>query len=146
MLIVGKGDEMARQFVIQLDNRVGELAHLARALAARDIDIRHVSCFGMGPLACASMVPDDPLSMRRVLDGLGYAYIEGEPLIVPVADRPGGLADVTERLAAAGILISGTMCVGRGPGVVEMAFAVDDEGRARQVLGLDERVVAGAAG
>ncbi|NJD26791.1 MAG: hypothetical protein FIA92_00650 [Chloroflexi bacterium] len=130
---------MARQFVIQLENRVGELAHLARALAARGIDIRHVSCFGTGRLGCAFITPDDAVAMRRVLEGLGYQYIEGEPLVVPVEDRPGGLADVAERLAAAGIMITGTMCVGQKPGIVEMAFTVDDEAKARAVLGLEEQ-------
>lgn len=129
---------MARQFVIQLDNRVGELAHLARALAARGIDIRHIWCFGTGSLACAFVVPSDPERMRSVLDGLGHEYIEGEPIVVDVEDRPGGLADVAERLASAGVLITGTLCVGQRPGIVEMAFTVDDEARAREALGLVE--------
>jgi hypothetical protein len=34
---------MSRQFVIELDNRPGELAHIAKALAARGVDIRHIS-------------------------------------------------------------------------------------------------------
>jgi len=129
---------MARQFVIQLDNRVGELAHLARALAARGVDIRHVWCFGTGKLACAFIVPNEPERMRSVLDGLGHEYIEGNPIVVDVEDRPGGLADVAERLAAAGVLITGTLCVGQRPGFIEMAFTVDDEDRAREALGLAE--------
>jgi len=129
---------MARQFVIQLDNRIGELAHLARALGARGIDIRHVWCFGTGRLAYACIVPDDDDRMRKVLEGLGHDFIEGNPILVDVQDRPGGLADVAERLAAAGVLITGTMCVGERPGVIEMAFTVDDEDRAREALGLVE--------
>ena len=129
---------MARQFVIQLDNRVGELAHLARALAARGIDIRHIWCFGTGKLACAFIVPSEPERMRSVLDGLGHEYIEGEPIVVDVEDRPGGLADVAELLASAGVLITGTLCVGQRPRIVEMAFTVDDEARAREALGLVE--------
>jgi len=129
---------MAREFVIQLDNRVGELAHLARALAARGVDIRHIWCFGTGKLACAAIVPDDPSRMRTILDGLGHEYIEGHPIVVDVPDRPGGLADVAERLAAAGVLITGMLCAGQRPGVVEMALTVDDEDRARAALGLDE--------
>jgi hypothetical protein len=127
---------MARQFVVQLENRVGELAHLARALAARGVDIRHIWCFGSGKLACAFIVPSEPELMRTVLDGLGHEYIEGNPIVVDVEDRPGGLADVAERLAAAGVQIIGTLCVGQRPGLVEMAFTVDDEGRAREALGL----------
>ena len=136
---------MPRQFVVQLDNRVGELAHLSRALAMRGVNIHNVSCFGSGTLACAFIIPDDPAGMRAVLHGLGHQYIEGDPIVVDVEDRPGGLADVAERLAAAGVLITGTMCVGQGPGVMEMAFAVDDEAKARAALGMNERQLVGAS-
>ena len=135
---------MSRQFVVQLDNHVGELAHLTRALAMRGINIRHVSCFGTGKLACAFIIPDNIGGMREVLRGLGHEYIEGEPIVVDVEDRLGGLADVAERLAAAGVSISGTMCVGQRPGIIEMAFTVDDEARARAALGMNERQLVGA--
>lgn len=131
---------MGRQFVIQLDNRPGELAHLARALGARGIDIRHISCVGGGPLACAFITSSDDQATREVLHGLGHEFIEGEAIVVDVEDRPGGLADVAEKLADAGVNIIGTLCVGRRPGIVEMAFAVDDGPKARAALGLTESV------
>ena len=62
--------------------------------------------------------------------------------MVEVEDRPGGLADVAEKLAAAGVNIVGTLCVGRRPGILEMAFTVDDEAKARRALHLDEPVAA----
>jgi hypothetical protein len=131
---------MARQFVIQLENHPGELAHLTRALAMRGIDIQHISCVGSGPLACAFVVPSDETAMRQVLRGLGHAFIEGNAIMVDVEDRPGGLADVAERLAAARVNVLGALCVGRRPGYMEMTFTVDDEVAARRVLGLDQPV------
>ena len=125
---------MARQFVVQLENRPGELAYLARALATRGIDIEHVSCVGSGPLACAFIVPSDAQAMRDVLRGLGHEFIEGNTVLAEVEDRPGGLADVAERLARAGVNILGTLSIGRRPGVVEMAFTVSDEDKAREAL------------
>ena len=65
---------------------------------------------------------------------MGAPFIEGETIVVDVEDRPGGLADVTERLAAAGVNIVGTLIVGRRDGIVEMAFGVDDPDRARAAL------------
>jgi len=127
---------MGRQFVIQLENRPGELAHLARALAARGIDLQHVSCVGAGPLACAFISTSDDETTREVLAGLGHEFIEGATILVNVEDRPGGLADVLERLGNADVNIMGTLVVGRGPGIVEMAFAVDDEPRALRALGI----------
>jgi hypothetical protein len=125
---------MPRQFVVQLDNRPGELAHLARALGGRGVNITHISCVGTGPMACAFMTTADDDQTRQVLRGLGHDYIEGTTIVVDVLDRPGGLADVAERLAAAGVNILGTLTVGCREGVLEMAFAVDDEEKARAAL------------
>ncbi len=127
---------MARQFVVQLENRPGELAHLAHAFGARGINIVHVACVGAGPLACMFVTTDDDEGARKVLHGLGHEYIEGQPIMVEVEDRPGGLAEVTDRLAAAGVNVTGMLAVGRRPGIVEMTFCVDDEAKAREALGL----------
>ena len=125
---------MGRQFVVQLDNRPGELAHLARALATRGINITQISCAGTGTIACAFMTTTDPTETRDVLRGLGHDFVEGATVVVDVLDQPGGLADVAERLATAGVNIHGTLCIGRRAGIIEMAFAVDDEAKARAAL------------
>lgn len=125
---------MDRQFVVQLDNRPGELAHLARALGARGINITHISCAGTGKLACAFMTTEKDEETRDVLRGLGHEFLEGSTIVVDVMDRPGGLADVAERFAQAGVNILGTLPVGCRDGVLEMAFAVDDEEKARAAL------------
>jgi hypothetical protein len=126
---------MSRQFVVQLENRPGELAHLARALGARGIDIRHIASVGAGPLGCAFLTTSDDIATREVLRGLGHEYIEGDPVLVDVEDRPGGLADVFEQLGAAGVNILGTMVVGRRSGVMQVILCVDDEARAHAALG-----------
>jgi hypothetical protein len=128
---------VSRQFVIQLENRPGELAHVARAFAARGIDLHHVACVGVGPTACAFVTTSDDEAAREVLHGLGLRYMEGEPVLVRVEDRPGGLADVTERLAAAGVNVTGMLPVGRHDGMIEMTFCVDDEDAARRALGIE---------
>jgi hypothetical protein len=136
---------MTRQFVVQLENHPGELAHLSRALAARGVNIHHVSCAGAGALACMFVTTDDPSITRDVLHGLGHEFIEGEPVLVEVEDRPGGLADVTEQLATAGVNVTGVLCVGRRPGFVEITLCVDDDARAREVLGLDSSTLVGVS-
>lgn len=125
---------MERQFVVQLENRPGELAAVARALACRGINIRQITCAGLGSLASCTLVTDDDDLTRQVLRGLGHAFIEGASLTLDVPDRPGGLADAIERWAAAGVNVLGTVMVGRHAGVVRMAFAVDDVEKARAAL------------
>lgn len=124
---------MHTQFVVQLDNRPGELAHLARAMAARGVNIERISCAGTGSVACAFMTTSDEAA-RDVLRGLGHDFIEGAAVMVDVPDRPGGLADITERLAATGVNVLATMSVGCREDVLEMVFVVDDEDRARAAL------------
>lgn len=133
---------MHGQFVVQLDNRPGELAHLARALGARGINIVHISCAGTGRIACAFMTTAEQEETRAVLRSLGHDFIEGETVVVDVADSPGGLADVAERFAKAGVNILGTLIIGRREGVVEMAFAVDDHEKARAALSQQPAAVA----
>ena len=60
---------MGRQFVIQMDNRPGEIAHLARALGARGIDITHVASVGAGSCASMFMTTTDAAATREVLRG-----------------------------------------------------------------------------
>jgi hypothetical protein len=130
---------MARQFVVQLENKPGELAHLARALEARGINIRHIGAVGAGDLGAAFITTSDDDATREVLHGLGHSYVEGAPLLIEVDDRPGGIADAADRLAAAGVNLCGTLMVGHKPGKVDMIFCVDDEARAHAAL-CDEEI------
>ena len=134
---------MTRQFVVQLENRPGELAHLAKALAVRGIDIRHIATAGAGPDACAFLTTTDTAATREVLHQLGNLFIEGTPIVVELEDRPGAFAEVAARLGDAGVNIVGSLIVGRKEGLVEMAFSVDDEAKAREVLGITDRIGVG---
>lgn len=130
---------MGRQFVVQLENRPGALARLARALAARGIDIRQIAGGGAGSLGWAVLGTDDDEATREVLHSAGFPFVEGEPVIAETEDRPGALADLSERLATAGVNIEGVLIVGRRGSLVEIAFSVDDAARAREVLGAQVR-------
>jgi hypothetical protein len=125
---------MARQFVVQLANRPGELAHLARALAARGIEVRHIAGVGAGDLGAAFLTTTDPEGTRDVLHGLGHPFAEGSPVLVDVPDGPEGLADAAERLAAAGVNVRGVLTVGHKPGRAELIFCVDDDAAAHAAL------------
>ena len=130
---------MARQFVVQLENRPGELAHLTRALAASGIDIRNIASVTAGSLASAFIATSDDDATREVLRGLGHPFIEGDMIVADVADQPGGFADAAEKLASAGVNILGALVVGRRPGIIEVAFSVDNEAAAKAALGLAGR-------
>ncbi len=127
---------MGQPFYIQLQNRPGELGHLARALAARGLNIEHISGSSAGGELCVMVTTDDDDATRDVLHGLGVPFVVGDALHVEIPDVPGSLADLSERLAAAGVNITGILVAGRRAGIAEVAVTVDDEDKARRVLGL----------
>ncbi|MGC8634782.1 MAG: ACT domain-containing protein [Candidatus Limnocylindrales bacterium] len=127
---------MGRPFVIQLENRPGELAHVTRALAMRGVSIQTIAGSTAGPEMCAMLTTDDDAKTREVLRSMGIVFVEGDTLCVEVEDRPGAIAGLTERLAAEGVNITGILVMGRRGTMVQMAFTVDDEAKARAVLGL----------
>lgn len=126
---------MASQFVVQLENRPGALSHFARVLATRGVDIRQIGSGGAGELGWATLTTSDDATTREVLRSAGFRFVEGESIVVEVDDRPGALADLTGRLAAAGVNLHGVLVVGRRGAVVEIALSVDDAARAREALG-----------
>ena len=129
---------MAEHFVIQLPNHPGELAHLARALAARGINIVHIAAGGAGPQAFAYLETDRFDDTRRVVSGMGYEFLAGKTIVVECCDEPGALASLAEELAAVGVNIEGVMTVSQSNGKVDIALTVDDVEKARAAIAKEE--------
>jgi hypothetical protein len=128
---------MSQQFEVQLPNRPGELAHLAKALCARGVNIVQIHQTTAGDLTCAEIYTDccDD-DTREVLHSMGYPFVEGTSLQIEIDDMPCAFGDVSDRLAHAGIRIKSCCVLGRAEGVATWALDVDDVDRARAVLGL----------
>jgi hypothetical protein len=55
---------------------------------------------------------------------------------VDIEDTPCGLGDISDKLAENGVHVKSCCVVGRQNGRAQWSLEVDDEGRAREVLGL----------
>ena len=128
---------MSNQFVVQLPNRPGELSHLAKALCARGVNILQIQQSTAGEFTTAQIFTDccDD-DTRDVLRGMGYPFVAGTNLTVEIEDSPCAFSEVNDRLTGAGVGMHGFCIVGRAAGRATWAFAVDDEARARAILGL----------
>jgi hypothetical protein len=122
------------QFTVRLKNEPGALARLAAQLADHGIDIRTIAAGGVGTFGCAVLSTNDDPAAREVLQRARYTFVEGEPLRVGVEDRPGALANLTRRLADAGVNILGVVILGRHQGKAELAITVDALPVAQRVL------------
>jgi hypothetical protein len=132
---------MSQQFVVQLPNRPGELAHLAKALCARGVNIVQVHQSTAGDLTCAEIYTDccDD-DTREVLHSMGYPFVAGSSLIVQIEDTPCALGEVSDRLSHAGVNIEGCCVLNRANGLATWALSVDREEVARQILGMPAAV------
>jgi hypothetical protein len=83
---------MTRQFIVQLENRPGSLAGLARVLGDRGIDIRQLAGGGMGAVGYAVIETDADEATAEALYAAGLPFVAGEPILTLLEDRPGALA------------------------------------------------------
>jgi hypothetical protein len=129
---------MGQPFVVQLPNRPGELAHLAKGLCARGVNIVQIQGSAAGDLACALIYTDDDAATNEVLRSMGYSFVAGSTLIVEVEDSPCALGELTAKLANAKVNVTGCCIIGRREGRAEWSLSVDDEPKARSVLGIPQ--------
>jgi hypothetical protein len=127
---------MGQPFVVQVPNRPGELAHLAKGLCARGVNIVQIQGSTAGDLACALIYTDDDKTTGEVLRSMGYTFVTGSTLIVEIEDTPCALGDLTTRLSSGGVTLTGCCIIGRREGLAEWSLSVDNEELAREVLGL----------
>jgi hypothetical protein len=129
---------MGQPFVVQLPNRPGELAHLAKALCARDINIMQIQGSTAGDLACALIYTDCDDDTAEVLRSMGYSFVAGTTLILEIEDSPCALGDVTEKLAEGGVNVTGFCKIGVREGFATWSLSTSDEDEARKILGLPQ--------
>jgi len=125
---------MPRQFVVQVDNKPGEMARLAEEMAAAGVDLRAIGGGGIGDYGHFIMTTADDDAARRVLEDGRWVFYEGESLLAEVDDQPGGMARIARELADAGVNVMGHLFIGRWSDRATFAFVVDDPDKARPIL------------
>ncbi len=108
-------------------NTHGILARVAKALADAELNI---AAFTADANRIRILTDTAPAAVRALAD-LGIAATEHAVLAIPLDDRPGRLAEVTGRLAAAGINIEVAFGDGRAG---SLYLRVSDHARAQGLL------------
>jgi hypothetical protein len=130
---------MGQPFLVQMPNRPGELAHLARALCARGVGIDRINSTAAGDTVSARIetncCEDDT---RDVLKSMGYEFVMGSTITVEIEDTSCAFADINDRLTAAGINLHDYSVANRAGGRATWVLTVDNAELARDLLGLPE--------
>jgi hypothetical protein len=125
------------QITVTAQSRPGILAKVARALADAGVNITAMCASESTGRAKLRLVVSDPARARKALADARIRCSEEPALLLSVEDRPGTLATLASRLAAARINIkcayATTVIAGGGPCHVVVAVANAD--KAEKALG-----------
>jgi hypothetical protein len=95
---------MAFDLVIDVENTPGALASVAAAVTDAGVNLAAATCIGSGGRAELHILVPHPEAAKHSL-AISHVAVtrEREVVVVDVEDRPGVLADLTRKIAVAGI-------------------------------------------
>ena len=130
-----QGMQNLTQFSVFLVNKPGVLSQVCRELGKAKINIVALAMMDAVEHGVLRLISADGDSTRPVLRGLNIPMTETEVLCVPMANRPGALADICERLGKAHVPISYMYCTTGVTGSKTLGiFKVPDIKKAMKVI------------
>jgi len=95
---------VAADLIIDVDNTPGALAEVAAAISDAGVNIAAATCIGAGERAELHILVPHAGAARHAL-AISHLAVsrEREVVVVDVQDRPGVLADLTRKIARAGV-------------------------------------------
>lgn len=127
-----------RVFVIELENRPGELARLLDRLAEADVNVM-LAAVAAGRRSTVTLVGDDDAAAQAALTKAAYAFTTTSAVKVRAENRPGEGAQLSRLLADAGVNIELLLPLEITSAVAILVIGVDDPVKAEKVLG--DRIV-----
>jgi hypothetical protein len=94
-----------KQLSIFLENKPGVLGTFCEELAENSINILGLSVSDTVDHAVVRMLCDNPAKACTILGDAGMLVVETDVLVVDLPDKPGILADLAKKLAAAKVNI-----------------------------------------
>ena len=102
--------QITKQLALFLENRPGMLARVCDALSAAKINIYAISSSDTVDHIVLRMVVSDPTKALYVFEEHGTLVVEDDVLMITGDNKPGSLATIAHRLAAAKINIEYAYC------------------------------------
>jgi hypothetical protein len=95
---------MAVDLVIEIENTPGALARVAAAISDAGVNVAGATCVGPGERAELHILVPHAGAAKHAL-AISHVAVtrEREVVVVDVEDRPGVLADLTRKIARAGV-------------------------------------------
>src|SRR5436190_20399676 len=125
---------MAVDLVIDMENTPGALAEVAAAISDAGVNIAAATCLGSGRQAELHILVKHAEAAKHAL-AISHVGVtrEREVVVVDVQDRPGVLADLTRKIAKAGVNLDLVYVATQN----RVVFGSPDLAALRAALGLD---------
>jgi len=124
-----------KQVSVWVDSTPGQIARVARALAKARINITAFTAYGTGGESPIRMLVSSPAKAKKVLRNLDLRVTEEDVLRLTLPEKPGTLAEISERLAQAHINIDYSYeTVAKGAKKADLVLAVSDLAGATKAL------------
>lgn len=126
---------VVKQISVFLVNKPGVLAQVTEALAEAKVNIKALTLVDSQEHGVLRMVLENGAKGLEILKSLNVPVTETDVLCIEMANRPGALADVCNRLANEHININYAYCTtGAKGGKTYGIFKVSDVKKAQKVL------------
>ena len=102
--------QITKQLAIFLENRPGMLARVCDALAEQNINIYAISTSDTIDHTVMRMVVSDYRKALHIFEERGTLVVEDDVVLVEADNKPGSLARISHRLAAAKVNIEYAYC------------------------------------
>src|SRR5262245_42087891 len=113
-----------REFRVTLTHRAGEMARLTQLLADHRVNLLSVVGIAENHTAHVCLVTREVNEIRTALEQARIPFTEEEVLSDIVENQPGEVADLTSRLAEAGVDLRSIYIMAREGPMVELGFTV----------------------
>jgi hypothetical protein len=126
---------VGRQITVPLENQPGQLAKLCQLLAECAVSVEAISIIEGVEHGVVRLLTSDHQQCKQTLSKSGFFVIEGEVLVLDLADKVGKLAQVSAALAQAKVNIDYLYgSVGQAGMPTRIILKASDLGRAREIL------------
>ena len=126
---------MVKQLSVFIQNKSGKIASVTRTLYENGIDIRALSVADTTDFGILRMLVSDVAKAKTALANENCIVSVNEVDVVAVPDRPGGTAEVLQKLADANIDIEYMYSlIDRGTDDAYMVFRLSDEASTNNAL------------
>jgi anti-anti-sigma regulatory factor len=121
---------------VRLEHWPGELARVTRALTESRVTIQSLAVMAIEQHASLRIIPSDVEVARKALDAKRIPFQERTLFSISTGQGGEHLPSLASRLAQARISIEAVYMIGQQGKLLQLALAVDDVERAKEILGV----------